>query len=95
MKTLRRNLRLETLAADLTELERRTAQQRIRTVIEAAKRRAMKSGRPELLKWYQVDFALESIGKGDSVPSIAQKLHCGQATLYQAIAATPSCRVHS
>lgn len=86
MKTPRRILRLQTLAADLAELERRTAQERIRRVIEEAKRRKPTPGRPNLLKWYQVESALRRIGQGESVPSIAVSLHCGSGAIYRAIA---------
>jgi hypothetical protein len=87
---LRRNLQLDRLALDLVQLERAVAERRVNTAIEDARRRTATSARPDLLKWYQVDYALELIGSGQSVPIIARKLHCGPATLYQAIAAVPA-----
>jgi DNA invertase Pin-like site-specific DNA recombinase len=75
------------LAAALAELEQIASQERIRTAVEDAKRRGHKCGRPGLLKSYQVDFALRLIGEGESLPAIAQRLHCGHATLSRAIAA--------
>ncbi len=87
MKTPNRNRRLQTLAADLAELEHRTSEQRIRIVIEEAKRRKLRPGRTDLLKPYQVESALRRIGQGDSVLSAAQSLHCGSAAIYRAIAA--------
>jgi hypothetical protein len=85
MKSIRRNL-----ASALAELQRNVAQERIRSAIEDAKRHTVDRRRPDILKWYQVDFALELIGSGQSVPVIAAKLHCGPAALYQAIAAVPT-----
>jgi DNA invertase Pin-like site-specific DNA recombinase len=90
METLQsddRNHRLEILASDLAELERRTAQQRIRTVIEEAQRRKLTPGRTDLLKPHQVESALRRIGQGESVLSVSARLRCGCTTLYRAIAA--------
>lgn len=87
MKTPTRIRRLQTLAADLAELERCTAQERIRTVIEEAKRRKLRPRRTQPLKPYQVDSALWHVGQGGSVLSAAQSLHCSSATLYRAFAA--------
>ena len=75
------------LASALAELEHSAAQERIRTAIEDAKRRGAKCGQPDLLKWYQVDFALTLIGRGETVPAVAKRLHCGPASVWQAIAA--------
>ena len=86
-QTERQNRRLKTLAADLAELERRAAQQRIRIVIEDAKRRKLTPGRTDLLKPYQVESALRKIGQGQSVLSVAHSLHCASTALYRAIAA--------
>lgn len=70
------------LAADLAELERRAAQQRIQGAIENAKRRASKLKRePTILKPYQVESALRRIGQGEAVLSITRSLHCARATL--------------
>jgi DNA invertase Pin-like site-specific DNA recombinase len=82
-----RNHRLEILAADLAELERRRAQQRIRSVIEEAKRRKLRPRRDDLLKPYQVESALRRIGRGESVLSVSARLRCACTTLYRAIAA--------
>ena len=83
------------LGGALASLERRIAAGRICAAIENARRRSMTCGQPNFLKSYQVELALELIGKGQTVPSIAQKLHCGPATLYRAIAALPTRRFYS
>jgi DNA invertase Pin-like site-specific DNA recombinase len=81
--------RLEILAADLAELQRRTAQQRIYAAIEDAKRRTAKlrPGRTDILKLYQVESAIRKIGDGEAVLSITRSLHCSSAALYRALAA--------
>jgi DNA invertase Pin-like site-specific DNA recombinase len=78
--------RLRTLAADLAELERRNAQQRISAAIAEAKRRKIPPG-PNFLKPYQLDAALRRIGQGEAVWSVANRLRCASNTLYRAIAA--------
>ena len=81
--------RLQILAADLAELQRRAAQQRIQAAIKDAKRRAakLKPRRTDILKPYQVESALRRIGQGEAVLSITASLHCGSAALCRAIAA--------
>jgi DNA invertase Pin-like site-specific DNA recombinase len=86
---------LRGLGVALASLERRIAAERIRAAIENARQHGKTCGQPDLLKSYQVEFALELVGKGQTVPSIAQRLHCGPATLYQAIAAIPTRRYSS
>jgi DNA invertase Pin-like site-specific DNA recombinase len=78
------NPRLQALAADLAELERHAAEQRIRVVIEDAKRRKLTPGRT--LKPYQVESALRRIGHGESVLSVVSGLRCSIGMLYRALA---------
>jgi DNA invertase Pin-like site-specific DNA recombinase len=79
------NPRLQALAADLAELERYTAQQRIRTAIDDAKRRKLiTTGRT--LKFYQVESVLRWIGQGESVLSVANRLRCSSTSVYRALA---------
>lgn len=86
---------LRDLAVALSKLDRHTAEERIRAAIDYARQRGVRCRGDNLLKTYQVDFALELIGKGQTVSSIARRLHCGPAALYQAIAAIPTGRFYS
>jgi len=81
------DLRLEILAADLAELERRAGEHRIRAVVEEARRRRLTPGCDQLLKPYQIESAIRRIGRGESVLSVAQSLHCACATIYRTFAA--------
>jgi hypothetical protein len=84
-----RERRLQILAADLAELQRRAEQQRIEAAIEDAQRRVAKlrPGRADVLKPYQVESAVRRIGKGEAVLPITRSLHCASAALYRALAA--------
>ncbi|MGH9353530.1 MAG: hypothetical protein ACRD2G_15445 [Terriglobia bacterium] len=85
---IRRQKRLEILAADIAELQHRAARQRIDAAIIDAKRRLarLQPGRPHPLKPYQVESTLRRIGSGESVLSISYSLHCACASIYRALA---------
>jgi len=89
-----RTHRLNILAADLAELERRKAHQRIRTAIEEAQRRKLRPGRNDLLKPYQVESALRRLGEGASVLSVSHSRPWGQVRFtISTLAALTNCAV--
>jgi hypothetical protein len=86
----RRDRRLESLAADLVELQSRAAQQRIQYAIVDARRRVarLKPG-ATILRPYQIESAVRRIGEGEDVLSISRNLHCGCSHIYRALAGMP------